>query len=116
MNFHHGEFISDMYFNYLGWDLPTRVDYFNVPTGGFMFTNVTFWEQVILVVFLLIWGIMKLIFSKSAMMKKGYHLFKSLFLVLFISFMFPLIFFGALFWRQHYDLPDGTGKFFGYYF
>lgn len=123
MTIHFIEWLNDMYYNYLGWYLPGKVDYFNVPTKGsttmtsFMFTNATFYEQLILLLLLLTWGIMKVVLKKEAMMNKVYHLVKSLFLVFFISFMFPLIYYGGLFWRQHFSLGDAGIKrnFFGYW-
>ena len=110
------EFFQDMYGNYLGWYLPNNTEIFNEPTttGGYLFTNATFWEQVILLILLLTWGIMKLVLKKAAMMSKVYHLFKSLFLVFFIAFMFPLIYWGGIFWKNHSDVKDVTGSDTGY--
>lgn len=121
MSVHLYKFLEHMYMEYLGWDLPTNTDIFNPPADGLiMFTNVTFWEQVILLVLILTWGIMKVVLKKAAMMSKAYHLVKSLFLVFFISFMFPLIYFGGLFWRQHFEIglisPAVKRNYLGYWF
>jgi len=61
---------------------------------------------------------MKAVLGKSALMSKSYHLVKSLFLVLFISFMFPLIFFGGFFWNIHSDVGNlGSDRsYLGYWF
>jgi hypothetical protein len=107
MSTHLSEFIDDMYTNYFGWHLPSKVKIFNAPADGyFMFINVTFIEQCILLLLILVWGIMKVVLKKEAMMNKTYHLIKSLFLVFFISFMFPLIMWGGLWWRQHGTIGD----------
>ena len=122
MTVHLMEFLDDMYANYLTWRLPSHVEIFNdiepstatgtttVSIGGFMFMNVVFFEQCILLLLMLIWGIMKVAMGNGAMMSKVYHLVKSLFLIFFISFMFPLVFFGGIFWRQQANLKHNSNK------
>jgi len=116
---HFSEWMSDMYNDYLGWRIPIHTTVFNAPADNyFMFINVTFYEQIILTILILTWGIMKLISGKSALMSKAYHCVKSLFLVFFISFMFPLYYWGGMFWRQNTSVgvADGNRKYFGYLF
>ena len=84
-----------------------------------MFTNVTFIEQVILLVLLITWGIMKAVMGKAALMSKGYHLVKSLFLVFFIAFVFPIFVWASSFWNQNKNLKDNGNddrSYLGYYF
>lgn len=122
MTVHLFEFVDDMYTNLFGWHVPSKINIFKTPTpttkSYFMFMNVTFIEHCILLILILTWGIMKLVLKKEAMMSKGYHLVKSLFLVFFISFMFPLIFWGGQFWRQHAQIRKDDANlsrsYFGY--
>lgn len=115
------EFLDDMYTNYLGWHLTKDIKIFHSPDESkhFMFTNVAFIEQLILFILLFIWGTMKAIYGKQAMMSKVYHFVKSLFLIFFISFMYHILFWGGLWFKQHRKIGkqnEGNRNYFGYIF
>lgn len=121
MTIHLYNFYRRMYRNVLGWTFTESVELFTPPTPkSIMFINATFWEHLILLTSLIIWGSTKLILRKTAMMSKVYHIFKSLFLVLFISFMLPMLYYCSVFWGQHItlgkDQPEVSRSYFGYVF